>query len=132
MAATSAVAEVLHDAGHSTVACRGQEQPCLDRVAAEAAECHVEDVDGRQAGVERLEPGSERLVARCGERRAPEGIEVGRLVALGLVGTELGEGLIELDHEALRSPALVRDVLGHSPGIGHDREGGVRASGRRE
>ena len=69
---------------------RGQE-PALDRLPAEARERDVPDVDGHQAGVVRFEGGGDGVGAGVGQRVRPEGVEVGRLLALGLVDAQLGE-----------------------------------------
>ena len=126
------VAEVFDHAWTGCLLRPGGDEPCLDRVAAEARERDVEGVDGREARVERLESRVESRGAGLGEGPAPEGVEVSRLVPFRPVEAKVVEGEVELGHRTSGSPALVGDVLGDAPRVGHDGQGRVGAGRRRE
>ena len=91
-AAAAAVADVLDHARQAAVADerRGgnvprRQEPALDRLPTEAGKGEVPAVDRRQPRFDRFEGSRQRVRAGVGQRVGPEGVEVGRLLAIGLV-----------------------------------------------
>ena len=100
--AAATVADVLDHARQATAlrerrgrgVVRGEE-PALDRLTAEAGERHVRHVHGRESGVDGLETGFQIVRSGVGQCIGPEGVEVGRLVAIRLVDPQFLERQIE-------------------------------------
>ena len=89
----------MHERRGGDVA-RSQE-PALDRLATETGKGDVPYIDRRQTGVDRFESGVQRVSLGVRQRVGPEGVEIGRLVAVGLVGPKFGQRQIEKGHRVL-------------------------------
>ena len=101
-AAAAAIADVLDDARQPALSgegrCRGVvrgQEPALDRLPAETGEGDVPDVDGTSDPRRSARTGRQRVRSGVGQRSGPEGVEVGRLLAIRRVDAQLGERQIE-------------------------------------
>ena len=112
--AAAAVADVLDDAGQRLRAAAGRpHEPRGDALSAEPAIRDVVRLEGPEARVDALQRHVDRVLARLGEGRRPERVEVGRLAAIGSVGLELLERHVERRHAILLVAAVSDGV--HRP-----------------
>ena len=102
-AAAAAVADVLDDRRQRSVVAGGQMEPASDAGPAVTAERHIRGLDDRQARVDGLECRVERQGPRLGQRRRPEGVEVGRFGQVRAVDAKLVDRQVGLRH--VSSPA---------------------------
>ena len=121
-AAAAAIADKFDDAGKLARALARQDEPGLDRMAAETGKGHVEHLDDLQPRVERLEARIERHGAGLGQRSRPEGVEVTRTGNLAAIGAKLRDAEIIKRHglspESCGSSVAAATALarrGHAP-----------------
>jgi hypothetical protein len=90
--ASCAIADVFHDARQAPRTWAREQQPASNLLAAIAGEADVVAVKSGEGHINWLEPSRQRMPSRLGQRLAPEGIEVGRLVTRRSVLAQLLQG----------------------------------------
>src|SRR5213080_5397868 len=74
-------------------------------------------LDDRQPGLDCRQPGIEWTLARLGQRRRPEAVQIRRHRQLGRVRAQLVRGQVVIGHTAIlgQSPSTVVAVMCHIP-----------------